>query len=119
MTKLTKSSIGVFKRLTKDRVDKAMSSYRNQKSDSHVYGRVVGVNADGSYQVQLNASSTTTRCVNCCTANIGDRVAVTIKANGKCDAIGRVGGDLFTISYGTADAPSTGTPNSIYIKVGG
>lgn len=119
MTRLNKDSIGVFKRLTKDRVDKAMSNYKNQRAVSFAYGRVVGVNSDGSYQVQLNASSTTTRCVNCCTANVGDRVAVAIKANGKCDAVGRVGGDLFTITYGTADAPSKGTPNSIYIKVEG
>lgn len=60
--------------------------------DAHVYGSVKSVNADGSYEVRLNASSVTTRCVACCTASVGDRVLVLVKANGRCDAVGRVGG---------------------------
>lgn len=61
---------------------------------AHVYGNVKAVNADGSYMVQLNASGVLTRCAPCCTAIVGDRVLVLIKPNGKCDAIGRLGGDL-------------------------
>lgn len=94
MTRLNKSSIGVFKRLTKDRVDKAMSNYKNQKVVEPAYGIVKAIKADGSYMVQMNASSTLTRCAPCCTAMVGDRVLVLIKPNGKCDAIGRLGGDL-------------------------
>lgn len=60
--------------------------------DSHAYGRVESVNADGSYEVHLNASSATVRCAACCTASAGDRVLVVIKADGKCAAVGRVGG---------------------------
>lgn len=57
-----------------------------------IYGSVRAINDDGSYEVQLNASSVTTRCAPCCTAMVGDRVLVLIKPNGKCDAIGRLGG---------------------------
>lgn len=59
-----------------------------------IYGSVRAINDDGSYEVQLNASSVTTRCAPCCTAMVGDRVLVLIKPNGKCDAIGRLGGEL-------------------------
>lgn len=62
--------------------------------DAHVYGSVKAINEDGSYEVQLNASSVTTRCAPCCTALVGDRVLVIIKLNGKCDAIGRLGGEI-------------------------
>lgn len=62
--------------------------------DGHAYGSVRAVNEDGSYMVQLNASNTLTRCAPFCTAMVGDRVKVVINANGKCDAIGRLGGDL-------------------------
>lgn len=63
-------------------------------SDTHVYGSVKYVNEDGSYEVRLNASSATTRCSACCTAQAGDRVLVLVQANGRCAAVGRVGGDL-------------------------
>lgn len=62
--------------------------------DGHAYGSVRAVNEDGSYMVQLNASNTLTRCAPFCTATAGDRVKVVINANGKCDAIGRLGGEL-------------------------
>lgn len=65
---------------------------QDKPRDSHVYGRVESVNADGSYEVKLNASSVTARCSACCTASAGDRVLVVIKADGKCAAVGRVGG---------------------------
>lgn len=61
--------------------------------DSHVYGSVESVNPDGSYEVRLNASGVTARCAACCTASAGDRVLVVVKADGKCAAIGRVGGE--------------------------
>jgi hypothetical protein len=56
------------------------------------YGTVESINADGSYQVKLNASATTTRCAKLCDADVGDRVLVLIQANGHCAALGRVGG---------------------------
>lgn len=62
--------------------------------DGHAYGSVRAVNEDGSYMVQLNASNTLTRCAPFCTAMVGDRVKVVINANGKCDAIGRLGGEI-------------------------
>lgn len=61
--------------------------------DAHAYGMVESVNADGSYEVRLNASGVTTRCACCCTAQAGDRVLVLIQANGRCAAVGRVGGE--------------------------
>lgn len=60
--------------------------------DAHVWGSVKSVNDDGSYQVQLNASSVTTRCAAGCTAGVGDRVLVCIMANGRCVAVGRLEG---------------------------
>lgn len=65
----------------------------DERGDSTVYGTVSAVNQDGSYQVRLNASSTTTRCTRLCSASVGDRVLVLMQANGRCAAIGRVGGD--------------------------
>lgn len=68
------------------------------------YGTVESVNADGSYQVKLNASATTTRCAKLCDAEVGDRVFVIIQANGHCAALGRVGGSVdFVVSEGEAD----------------
>jgi hypothetical protein len=63
-----------------------------EPKNSTAYGTVESVNADGSYQVKLNASATTTRCAKLCDAEVGDRVLVLIQANGHCAAIGRVGG---------------------------
>lgn len=63
--------------------------------DTHAYGTVESVNPDGSYQVKLNASATTTRCAKLCEASVGDRVMVVIQGNGHCAAIGRVGGEPF------------------------
>lgn len=61
-----------------------------RKQDEHVFGTVRKVNSDGSYQVQLNASSVTTRATACCDAEAGDRVLVLIMANGRCAAIAKV-----------------------------
>lgn len=63
-----------------------------EPKNATAYGTVESVNADGSYQVKLNASATTTRCAKLCDAEVGDRVLVLIQANGHCAAIGRVGG---------------------------
>lgn len=63
-----------------------------ERRDSHVYGNVKSVNADGSYQVQLNASGVATRCARLCDADAGDRVLVLVQGSGQCAAIGRVGG---------------------------
>lgn len=60
--------------------------------DTHTWGTVKSINSDGSYQVQLNASTVYTRCAKLCFANVGDRVFVCILANGTCAAIGRLGG---------------------------
>ena len=59
---------------------------------STAYGTVQSVNADGSYQVKLNASGNT-RCARLCNAAAGDAVFVVIQENGKCAAIGKVGGE--------------------------
>lgn len=68
--------------------------------NSTAYGTVDAINADGSYQVRLNASATTTRCAKLCDAGVGDRVLVLIQANGHCAAIGRVGGTDLPIPLG-------------------
>ena len=60
--------------------------------DTHTFGIVREVNADGSYQVQLNSSSVTTRCTACCEAGVGNRVLVLIMRSGHCVAIAKVRG---------------------------
>ena len=67
---------------------------KEQPRNSTAYGSVESINADGSYQVKLNSSGTTTRCAKLCDAAVGDRVLVLIQANGHCAAIGRVGGSV-------------------------
>lgn len=65
-----------------------------EPKNSTAYGTVESINPDGSYQVKLNASATTTRCAKLCDAELTDRVLVLIQANGHCAAIGRVGGSV-------------------------
>ena len=87
-----------------------------KKTDYTTYGRVDSINADGSYQVQLNASATTTRCTKLCEAAVGDSVMVVVQANGHAAAIGRVGGDnapnpvsmTFTKNTSNVDSISVG-----------
>lgn len=67
---------------------------KQESKNSTAYGTVESVNPDGSYQVKLNASATTTRCAKLCDAEVSDRVLVLIQANGHCAAIGRVGGSV-------------------------
>lgn len=65
-------------------------------SDSHSRAVVSSVNSDGSYQVVLDNTSTQVRCEPWCAASSGDRVLVTIMADGKCAAVGKLQG----VSYG-------------------
>ena len=67
---------------------------KSEPKNSTAYGTVESINPDGSYQVKLNASATTTRCAKLCDAEVTDRVLVLIQANGHCAAIGRVGGSV-------------------------
>lgn len=66
-----------------------------QSKVSTAYGTVQSVNADGSYQVKL-ASSGNTRCARLCNAAVDDCVLVIIQENGKCAAVGKVGGESFS-----------------------
>lgn len=63
-----------------------------RKHDEHAFGIVRAVNADGSYQVQLNSSGVTCRTTACCDAAAGDRVLVLIMKNGRCAATAKVRG---------------------------
>lgn len=81
------------------------------------YGTVESVNADGSYQVKLNASATTTRCAKLCDASVGDRVLVLIQANGHCAAIGRVGGSVRASSVDTLWTGSTSSVGALTLSI--
>lgn len=61
------------------------------KTDSHAYGLVKSVNADGTLQVALNDSSTTARCAPLASvgAKANDRVLVLRSANGRCIVLGK------------------------------
>ena len=79
-----------------------------RKTDFTAYGRVASVNADGSYQVQLNSSATTTRCTKLCEASVDDSVMVIVQANGHAAAVGKVGTEPYqSLQRGTAIAAST------------
>ncbi len=67
----------------------AMMLPRNKAREFHCWGVVESVNADGSYQVQLNDSSVTTRCAACVSAAAGSRVLVLVMANGQCVALAK------------------------------
>lgn len=92
-----------------DRIAQAFGMDAQTEHDTHAYGTVDSINADGSYQVQLNGSLTTTRAAKLCSAEIGDRVFCVIQ-NGQVAAIGRVGGEL------PPDSPTvhTGTITKVY-----
>lgn len=64
----------------------------NKPQDFHQYATVDSINADGSYQVQLNGSLVTTRAAKLCNAAIGDRVLCVVQ-DGQVAAIGRVGAE--------------------------
>lgn len=75
-----------------DNIAGAFGFGKKAQYDTHTWGTVKSINSDGSYQVQLNASTVYTRCAKLCFANVGDRVFVCILANGTCAAIARLGG---------------------------
>ena len=58
-----------------------------------VYGQVKSINPDGTYQVSLNGSTTTTKCARLTGAHVGDVVLVTVLNNGYSVVTGCVGGD--------------------------
>lgn len=78
--------------------------------DHHEYATVSSVNEDGSYQVTLDGASDTTRAARLCNAAANDRVLCII-FNGKCVAIGKVGGDS-----GAHGIPQGGTSGQVLAK---
>lgn len=68
------------------------ASLAKEPKEFHTIKTVVAVNADGSVQVRLNtSSSTTTRCVVAehITPKVGDMLMVVKTTNGRCYAIGK------------------------------
>lgn len=76
----------------RDRVRKALKKYEPKPTDRHTQGIVRSVHGDGAFEVLLPGAVETTRCGNYCSAAEGDIVAVVIRADGSCAAIGRLGG---------------------------
>ncbi len=74
---------------TIDQMAKALGFDQKQKQDTHIIGTVQSVNADGSYQVALNKSSVTTKCMPFCDATVNSRVLVLVMKDGKCAAIAK------------------------------
>lgn len=96
-----------------------MESKTGNESDYHTYGNVKSINADGSYQVQLNTSSVTTKCVRGCNASVGDRVIVVIRRDGQAIALARVGGNSEAISsHYSVDLNSFTETGKYYIETG-
>lgn len=75
-----------------DRIAQAFGMNESKPQDFHQYATVDSINADGSYQVQLNGSLTTTRAAKICNAEIGDRVLCVVQ-DGDVAAIGKVGAE--------------------------
>lgn len=75
-----------------DRIAQAFGMNESKPQDFHQYATVDSINADGSYQVQLNGSLVTTRAAKLCNAAIGDRVLCVVQ-DGDVAAIGRVGAE--------------------------
>lgn len=89
-----------------------------EPKNSTAYGTIESINPDGSYQVKLNASATTTRCAKLCDADVGDRVLVLIQANGHCAAIGRVGGSIRGTSVDSLwDSGSTSSVGALNLSI--
>lgn len=74
---------------TLDSVARAFGLTEKPRQDTHVIGTVRSVNTDGSYQVALNTSSVTTKCMPFCDAVTGDRVLILVMASGSCAAIAK------------------------------
>lgn len=96
-----------------DRIAQAFGMDESKPQDFHQYATVDSVNADGSYQVQLNGSLTTTRAAKLCNAEIGDRVLCVVQ-DGQVAAIGRVGAET---PY-TPPSVYTGTITKVYTSNG-
>lgn len=77
----------------RDRVRKALKRYEPKPTDRHAQGIVRAIHDDGAFEVLLPGAVETTRCGNYCSAMVGDIVAVVIRADGSCAAIGRLGGE--------------------------
>lgn len=77
---------------TRDDVRGAMSRWENKPTEGFVDGTVKAVNADGSYDVVFDGSAEATRCTPRCTAGVGDRMLAVIRTDGRCEAVGRLGG---------------------------
>lgn len=75
-----------------DWMQSVLRKYENNPQDSHEWGRVVSLNADGSYQVMLSGGEA--RCVNGCSAEVGDVVWVCVSKEGLAVAQARKGGDI-------------------------
>lgn len=76
------------------RVRKALKRYEPKPTDRHAQGLVRAIHDDGAFEVLLPGAVETTRCGNYCSAMVGDIVAVVIRSDGSCAAIGRLGGDI-------------------------
>ncbi len=74
---------------TIDSMAKALGFDQKPKQDTHIIGTVQSVNSDGSYQVALNKSNVTTKCMPFCDATAGSRVLVLVMSNGSCAAIAK------------------------------
>lgn len=72
-----------------DDVAKALGLNEKGETEVHAFGLVRSVNADGSYQVNLNGSDVDTRCAKFVEAKVGDRVLVLKMRNGSSVAIAK------------------------------
>lgn len=72
-----------------DRLSNALN-HKVKQADEHVWGTVESVNTEGSYQVRINSTGPSTRCLSCCLADVGDRVLVVILGDGKCVVVGKL-----------------------------
>lgn len=61
----------------------------SNKREFHRWGTVASKNADGSYQVALNYSGTTSRCAALCACAAGDRVLVLTMRSGETIIVGK------------------------------
>lgn len=74
---------------TIDSMAKALGFDQKPNQDTHTIGTVKSINSDGSYQVALNKSSVTTKCMPFCDATVNSRVLVLVMRDGSCAAIAK------------------------------
>lgn len=96
--------VSVERAIGRDRIRAALKRYENRPTDEHKYGIVRAVNADGSYEVQLDGDVQPSRCSPFAAASVGERVLVVTKRDGTNDLLGRLGGG----SGGGTSAPDSG-----------